>query len=398
MDKNKKQLVKRYQTPAGPIGWDLNKFLSKQDKKYSFSTENAFGEKKNINSLPEINLSTASTDNLQTIDPLTGLAKGTGTTNKTKAKAGFGNAMNIAASVADPAQQVAESAAKSLGVNIADKDPASLAVDTLSSGLMATGNPYAIAGALLLKGADTLDRSLGKTTKAVDMNAGSGFAGSNIAEAGKTFRFTQTGKANRYINDINNKKQLAGNAMNLVAQQNQLKSGAVDLANKKQFTNINKLGGFDTTQGLLAKKGTKLELKNIKAKAKYNHAKKHIPLDQNTGEIISGDAISFEQGGKFNVIPEGALHAHKHSIEDPDNAMTNKGIPVITIEEGGKVEQHAEIERNEITFHLEISKELEDLNKRYKDGDKEAAIEAGKLLVYEILENTDDRTGLIQTV
>ncbi|MGYP000749932642 len=33
-----------------------------------------------------------------------------------------------------------------------------------------------------------------------------------------------------------------------------------------------------------------------------------------------------------------------------------------------------------------------------QDGSDEAAIEAGKLLVYEILENTVDNTGLLNTV
>jgi hypothetical protein len=39
-----------------------------------------------------------------------------------------------------------------------------------------------------------------------------------------------------------------------------------------------------------------------------------------------------------------------------------------------------------------VTKKLEEL---YKEGTDEAAIEAGKLLVKEILFNTDDRTNLI---
>ena len=42
-----------------------------------------------------------------------------------------------------------------------------------------------------------------------------------------------------------------------------------------------------------------------------------------------------------------------------------------------------------------FSKKLEELSKK---GTDEAAIEAGKLLVKEILFNTDDRTGLINTI
>ena len=91
-----------------------------------------------------------------------------------------------------------------------------------------------------------------------------------------------------------------------------------------------------------------------------------------------------------NVIPEGALHARKHHMENTEG-LTQKGIPVID----NKGEQQAEIELNEIIFNLEVTKKLEEL---YKDGSDEAAIEAGKLLVQEILFNTNDRTGIIKTL
>lgn len=110
----------------------------------------------------------------------------------------------------------------------------------------------------------------------------------------------------------------------------------------------------------------------------------------------------FEEGGKTeeseeeplsnqqNVIPEGALHARKHHMENTEG-LTQKGIPVID----NKGEQQAEIELNEIIFNLEVTQKLEEL---CKDGSDEAAIEAGKLLVQEILFNTEDRTGLIKTL
>lgn len=106
----------------------------------------------------------------------------------------------------------------------------------------------------------------------------------------------------------------------------------------------------------------------------------------------------FKNGGAVNVIPDGALHAHKHHLEDVDGKfeeVTTKGIPVITEEKGGDIKQHAEVEREEIIFNLEVTKQLEKL---MQDGSDEAAIEAGKLLVHEILENTVDNTGLLNTV
>ena len=94
-----------------------------------------------------------------------------------------------------------------------------------------------------------------------------------------------------------------------------------------------------------------------------------------------------EETKQKNLIPEGALHKNKHHMEHSEG-LTQNGIPVID----NDGEQQAEIELDEIIFTLEVTKKLEEL---YKDGSDEAAIEAGKLLVKEILFNTDDRTGLI---
>jgi hypothetical protein len=79
--------------------------------------------------------------------------------------------------------------------------------------------------------------------------------------------------------------------------------------------------------------------------------------------------------------------------------LTKKGIPVID-EEG---EQQAEIEHSEIIFTLEVTKKLEEYyqifySEESSNKEKEqAALDAGKLLVYQILENTEDRTGLIES-
>lgn len=107
-----------------------------------------------------------------------------------------------------------------------------------------------------------------------------------------------------------------------------------------------------------------------------------------------------KKGGtiKQNVIPSGALHSRKHNLEgDIVERITTKGIPVVSIEAGG-VTQHAEIEREEIIFYKELTNKLEALLKKHREGDKEAAKEAGKLLSYEILENTVDNVGLTETI
>jgi hypothetical protein len=113
------------------------------------------------------------------------------------------------------------------------------------------------------------------------------------------------------------------------------------------------------------------------------------------------DINKFQIGGKMNLIPEGALHARKHSIgsanEELDGNITKKGIPVISKSEGGDITQYAEIERNEVVFRKEFTDKLEELFSKYKETkDDSIAIEAGKLMCEELLNNTDDRTGLIK--
>lgn len=114
-------------------------------------------------------------------------------------------------------------------------------------------------------------------------------------------------------------------------------------------------------------------------------------------EVAPSFTFSFKSGGSFNIIPEGALHARKHNMDM--EGITNKGIPVISKGEGGEIEQQAEIEREEIIFRLEVTKKLEELKDKYTDDDSsqkekdEVAIEAGKLLVQEILYNTKDNTN-----
>lgn len=79
--------------------------------------------------------------------------------------------------------------------------------------------------------------------------------------------------------------------------------------------------------------------------------------------------------------------------------LTKKGIPVID----GDGEQQAEIEHSEIIFTLEVTKKLEEYYEIFYSDEssnkekEQAAIDAGKLLVFQILENTEDRTGLIES-
>lgn len=106
---------------------------------------------------------------------------------------------------------------------------------------------------------------------------------------------------------------------------------------------------------------------------------------------LDGLVEEFKEGGSFNVIPDGALHARLHHMENSEN-LTKKGIPVVSEKDGGELEQQAEIEKEEIILRLSLTRRLEELAKEDTD---EAAIEAGKILVEEILNNTVDNTNAL---
>lgn len=140
-------------------------------------------------------------------------------------------------------------------------------------------------------------------------------------------------------------------------------------------------------------------------------SKQDTPQHKNGGsiiELISETTISlvnpldipeFQNGGSINVIPDGALHARKHNMNL--DGITEKGIPVVSEKDNGKIEQQAEIEKEEIIFRLEVTQKLEELEKKYyseeasqKEKD-EYALEAGKLITEELLHNTKDNAGLL---
>lgn len=212
------------------------------------------------------------------------------------------------------------------------------------------------------------------------------------------------GKANRMINRARQAdytiQGIQREAKDDFLAQNTM-SNTIAMSNQNQLMN---------NQGLAraAKFGAKLErMRRTRDNIFFNS----IPIEEDnclpemdTSEFFNSLSLveSFKQGGEFNVIPEGALHARKHNMEGAEH-LTKKGIPVVSDGEGGKMDQQAEIEKNEIIFRLEVTKKienwLEQYNKSESKKEKDAiAIEAGKLLTQEIMENTQDRTGLMDTI
>ena len=180
---------------------------------------------------------------------------------------------------------------------------------------------------------------------------------------------------------------------------NVLQEGKDDLlaannVQQQQMKDTLSKNGDDWMYTLRAKQGAKI--KEVKRLSSL-YSKRLISKEP----LKEGTTVEFKNGGSINVIPEGALHARKNNLTEinPElEGITKKGIPVISKEEGGEMIQHAEIERSEIIFNLETTKKLESLREQYNKSEDKAekdnlAIEAGKLLAQQIMENTIDNTG-----
>lgn len=175
---------------------------------------------------------------------------------------------------------------------------------------------------------------------------------------------------NNYIDDANNQVDL----INEIGRTNSLRKQS-DYARDLAQQNLNRYAGTNYMMHAVGKNGMKImsrkELQAILAKQKLQK-----------GGVIGTDT---------NILPEGALHARLNHLQDTGEQLeevTRKGIPVLD-EQGNQV---AEIEREELVLRLEVTQKIEEL---MKDGSDEAMIEAGKLLVAEIIDNTQDNTGQI---
>ena len=138
------------------------------------------------------------------------------------------------------------------------------------------------------------------------------------------------------------------------------------------------------------------ELPEFKEGGELPEGLEWVPEFKNGGK--TDDIPEIEETTQKNLIPEGALHKNKHHMEHAEG-LTKKGIPVVD----NDGEQQAEIEHSEIIFTLEVTKKLEEYYEIFYSEEsstkekEQAALDVGKLLVYQILENTDDRTGLIES-
>lgn len=254
--------------------------------------------------------------------------------------------------------------------------------------------PLGLVNAIGAKKADTITKdneafeqvgsSYGGTLDTVD-NA--------LTKSGKKYGLF-SGRARNKANEQIHNAQMQQTKMGNIADEAQMAFLASNNPLLGLGTQLQLNGGYQQSAVRAGKSGLKMDREFAKRVVKLSKGQRKKIQEEVRMEEVAG----FQKGGAVNVIPDGALHAHKHHLEDIDGKfeeVTTKGIPVITEEKGGDIKQHAEVEREEIIFNLEVTKQLEKL---MQDGSDGAAIEAGKLLVYEILENTVDNTGLLNTV
>ena len=223
-----------------------------------------------------------------------------------------------------------------------------------------------------------------------DIGSGYGNLGSMEQQSGR-LKDRLSGKTARDLKRRNEQAQLALKAKDIVDDvkfEQEARMNSVD--NVIQRNQMALSGGINTSM-LAAKKGGKLErLNKFITKAQYGAKLKKVEVSEEP-----------------NLLPEGELHKNKH--DDFDLPVTKKGIPVITAENGAEIntiidlqenkediQQHAEIERSEVIFSKELTDYIEEARKKWHNGDDSVLLEVGKRVTKELLQNTQDNTGLIR--
>ena len=183
-------------------------------------------------------------------------------------------------------------------------------------------------------------------------------------------------KVSNAIQEANRRNELL-TEMNMTNTMRKQSDYGRDLAQQ----NMNRYAGTNYMDMRMGRKGMKIQsLEEIRELLKNR-------------VVAELDIQKFAEGG--SLMPAGKLHkelSHINELGEQYEDLTRKGIPVVTLDENGEIQQVAEVERDEWIWNLEFTQQIEAL---WKDGSEEATIEAGKLLTEELLRNTDDISGII---
>ena len=208
------------------------------------------------------------------------------------------------------------------------------------------GNPLAMGGKKLT------DAELSQETENIrsaftgtldDIDAAQSIGGSRV-------NFMLSGKTRRRMNNYVKEQNRKNNLLTDISRTNTLRKQS-DYAQDLNKQNFNRYSGNTYQNMAVGKEGLKL------------------PNREMLDAIYAKKVTTFKDGGVIgvdsNVIPEGALHKELNHMEEYneelDKVITDKGIAVVTTDKDGKVEQVAEIEKEEIVFRLELTKKIEEL-------------------------------------
>lgn len=271
--------------------------------------------------------------------------------------------------------------------------------------------PFGLINALGAKKSDTMEADTQTLALGGDSYSGAADDVMDAAEkSGKKYGLF----SRKALGRANDEMAAAGRLQNNMASiMNQNKMLMDALANQQDMNNQqyqNMMNGTDwSAMPMSAKKGGILPSQyQIAHRVAYNHRKQHTKQEPIEYVPVIDTIDMFQNGGQMSLLPEGALHKDKHHIEevrdDLKGEITHKGIPVVTIaKDGQQVEQVAEIEHSEWILSADLTEKVEKLRDKYNESDdaqekQEFAIEAGKLIAEEMMENTDDRVGLIKQI
>lgn len=348
-----------------------------------------------------------------------------GDPNKKGLSAGAANGMSLGAKIGGAATDMISSA-----IDV-DENSSFKQEQALGDALLASNNPYAMAAGAVVKLNSAMNQALGTNMNTISKKEASkagiggtgrlvnnvvGFLGNiGIPGIGAAFGKTDSVKMSEQTKAMG--ASYAGSIDDISVAEGMSEGRYVvgrDKINdmireaKRQNYLITDIAQTNT-QRKMSDYGTNLAQQNLNRYAGNNYQNTHV--GKHGMKLVSAEEIrailnarkeesdiqSFHNGGVIgidvNVIPEGKYHAHKNHLEDVSEEfddLTKKGIPVIAHSEGGEIEQVAEIEKMELIFRLEVTNKLEEL---FKDGSEDAMIEAGKLVAYEIMENTQDNSG-----
>lgn len=271
--------------------------------------------------------------------------------------------------------------------------------------------PFGLINALGAKKSDTMEADTQTLALGGDSYSG---AADDVMDASEKSGKKYGMFSRKALGRANDEMAAAGRLQNNMASiMNKNKMLMDALANQQDMNNQqyqNMMNGTDwSAMPMSAKKGGILPSQyQIAHRVAYNHRKQHAKQEPIEYVPVIDTIDMFQNGGQMSLLPEGALHKDKHHIEevrdDLKGEITHKGIPVVTIaKDGQQVEQVAEIEHSEWILSADLTEKVEKLRDKYNESDdaqekQEFAIEAGKLIAEEMMENTDDRVGLIKQI